>query len=111
MSFRGRLLALFSPSVCGPVRQSTLVTKSKCLPSAPRNAGRTGRRLLARGWALCGGPLLPEGRGPLEAAELARKAHDECVSKDGHADLIPGPRGFIQPRFSYLQATSDQKRP
>lgn len=47
-------------------------------------------------WLCHVGRQFSEGRGPLIATELARKAHDECVSMAGHVALSSkGTRGLI----------------
>lgn len=69
--------------------------KRNCLPRPSRNAVRI--KVAAGPW-LChmGRPSITEGRGPLIAAELARKACDECLPVAGHADLpSEGARGLI----------------
>lgn len=67
-------------TVLAPVRQSTMAMKRDCRPILAGMLGGLKRWLLARGCAMWGGQSLPKGRGLSVAAELARKAHDECVS-------------------------------
>lgn len=60
--------------------QSNTVMKRVCLPCSSRNALRIERVAAGLWLGHVGGLLLPEDRGPLVAAELARRACDECVS-------------------------------
>lgn len=60
--------------------QSNTIMKIVCLPYTSRNALRIEKVAAGLWLGHVGGLLLLEGREPLVAAELARKACDECVS-------------------------------
>lgn len=112
VSFRGRLWAFILALQFWP--RSDKVTwqwRETAIPVLPGMLGGLKRWLLANGCAMWGGRSLPEGRGPSVAAELARKAHDECVSMGWACwSIIHGRQGinlamlFMPPSYQWPKA-------